>query len=714
MELYENVVLQYLQEEDKRIRIVAIDNRYCYIVNLGEDTSMPKIMYTDEINELFNDEKVVIIKEPYPQFVFEEEISVKNKLVRDEDWNIVEYLWYEKKSEFLDKRFRSKTILEASTKYNKSTKKVRRVISRFLQRGMKKNSLLPDYDNSGGKGKRKASNGKKRGRSRAPEKDGKIIEGINIDDTSLNIISMSIKLFYLKKDKKSVAESYRFMLKKFYSDKKIIDNEQKSFVWDKSRIPTYRQFLYWYNILEDKKTSIIMRNSQKDFDLHKRDLLSNSTIDTWGPGSRYQIDATVADVYLVSALDRRRVIGRPVVYGVIDVFSRLFCGIYVGLEGPSWLGAMMALDNVIEDKVDFCSQYGINIKSEKWPNSYLPEKILADRGEFEGYNVENLINNLNIKIENTAPYRGDLKGIVERNFRTINERIKHMTPGAIAKQFRERGDRDYRLDAVLNIEEFTAIIIHEVINHNNSLIASYPMSKEMILEEVIPVPNDIWNWGMGNRRCAFKYIEKDIVRLNLMYKKKTTITREGIKFNSKMFYGCDIAIKEEWYLKKVNKKLDIVYDPRNMDFIYIPLEKGSDFIKCTLLDKSCKYKGLSLEEVVFLHELENENKSDYKNSQNQVDIDYIESASRIIEKAKSKTMFSKNDSEKQIIKNIKKYRLEEKEKIRDIQKFELNKETNKDSFEENCVSTNYQNIRESESSSKMNLFKKVRGEKVGE
>ncbi|MEI2357153.1 hypothetical protein D1970_17910 [Mesobacillus zeae] len=53
---------------------------------------------------------------------------------------------------------------------------------------------------------------------------------------------------------------------------------------------------------------------------------------------------------------------------------------------------------------------------------HLPEIIIADRGEFEGYSVENLINNLNIKIENTTAYRGDLKGFV-----------------------------DYRLDATLNL-----------------------------------------------------------------------------------------------------------------------------------------------------------------------------------------------------------------------------------------------------------------------
>ena len=99
-------------------------------------------------------------------------------------------------------------------------------------------------------------------------------------------------------------------------------------------------------------------------------------------------------------------IGRPVIYALIDVYSRTITGLYVGLEGPSWLGAMMALDNMVANKVEFCKEYGIDITEEQWPTKHLPEIIIADRGEFEGYSVENLINNLNIKIENTTAYRG--------------------------------------------------------------------------------------------------------------------------------------------------------------------------------------------------------------------------------------------------------------------------------------------------------------------
>jgi hypothetical protein len=60
-------------------------------------------------------------------------------------------------------------------------------------------------------------------------------------------------------------------------------------------------------------------------------------------------------------LDRKLIIGRPVIYIVIDVFSRLIVGFAVTLEGPSWAGAKLALENAFSDKASYCKQFGINI-----------------------------------------------------------------------------------------------------------------------------------------------------------------------------------------------------------------------------------------------------------------------------------------------------------------------------------------------------------------
>ena len=89
------------------------------------------------------------------------------------------------------------------------------------------------------------------------------------------------------------------------------------------------------------RTRTPSRIYQKD----KRALTSTSGNLNFGPGARYEIDATIADLYLVAEDDPALIIGRPVLYFVKDVFSRMVVGMYVGLENPSWVAAMVALSS---------------------------------------------------------------------------------------------------------------------------------------------------------------------------------------------------------------------------------------------------------------------------------------------------------------------------------------------------------------------------------
>src|SRR5690606_29955356 len=129
----------------------------------------------------------------------------------------------------------------------------------------------------------------------------------------------------------------------------------------------FGQFRYWFDKERNIKHEISTRYSPKKYQQEYRPVLGSSGVDAIGPGSLYQIDATIADVYLVSRFNRTHIIGRPVVYIVQDCFSRIIAGLYVGLEGPSWIGASMAIANSASNKVNFCSEYGIEIKEEEWP-----------------------------------------------------------------------------------------------------------------------------------------------------------------------------------------------------------------------------------------------------------------------------------------------------------------------------------------------------------
>lgn len=388
---------------------------------------------------------------------------------------------------------------------------------------------------------------------------------------------------------------------------------------------------------------------------------------------------------------------------------------YVGLEGPSWTGAMMALDNMVADKVEFCKRFEIDIKEEEWPTQHLPEIIIADRGEFEGYSVAGLINNLNIKIENTTAYRGDLKGIVERKFRTINGKVKQKAPGAIQKDYRERGDRDYRLDATLNLKEFTSLIITMILHHNHKVIDKYPMEKEMIIDNVIPTPINLWNWGIRNRKGRIRTIDRNILRLNVLPRGKAYISRAGIKFKN-MLYGSKRALEEQWYVKFKNRSIDIIYDARDLNQIYIPNDNGIEFELCYLLEPSQQYKDDFLEDVIFLHQLRREQDEEESLKQVQLSINTDTKMEQIIREAKRKKSTSSNKSKKEKISAIRDNKNMEKQFNRQEEKFDLSlKGEERDGKVVNVLSEEkYKEDSPSKSNSRlMNKLKQRRDEEFG-
>lgn len=211
--------------------------------------------------------------------------------------------------------------------------------------------------------RQKKLSAEKVGRPRRVTVNGEYRSGINITDEIKTQFEHVINKYYRKANNYSLKDVYGFILRDFYSDRYKENGEIHYRIWEPNRIPSYHQFYYWFKKLEDPKKDIEFRKSAKEYDLKHRPLLSNSEVETNGPGTRFQIDATIADIYLVSSFDVNRIIGRPVVYAIVDIYSRIITGIYVGLEGPSWQGAMMALDNMVADKVEFCKQYGIDINS---------------------------------------------------------------------------------------------------------------------------------------------------------------------------------------------------------------------------------------------------------------------------------------------------------------------------------------------------------------
>lgn len=660
-----------------RILWISEEQNALYAIDITKKKGLPVFYHvTDVSNAIETGKATWVDDDPWSLHFFEEELSPAQREVRDKAWNIiVELTGMENEPAIFIKKQRGAMIRKVAEKHNLREYYIYRHLFRYWQRGLNKNALIPDYVFSGGKGKNREPGERKRGR---PRKSMQFSEGINLTSQLRETICRSIKEFYLQSGKMSLPQAYQSMLKKYFSEDIEIDNGAvKVTLVEEEKRPSFTQFYQVYRKEFDESDAVKAREGEKEFLRNNRAITGDSTAEAFGPGEKFQFDATIADIYLVSRLKREHIIGRPVIYGVIDVFSRMVVGVYVGLEGPSWLGAMMALANVVQDKPKFCQEYGIVIEDEQWPCRHLPSALLADRGEMLQGDLEPLLDTLRIRGENTPAYRGDLKGIIERLFKTIQDEFRPTTPGAVQRDFQERGAQDYRLNAKLDIYQFTKIILAVIIEHNNmKVLPRYIRDQQMIAEDVKPIPIELWNWGVKNRSGSLRWIDEEIVKLNLMPRDSAVVTSRGILFK-KMHYSCEIALKNRWFEKARQKgtwKIEVSYDPRIMSPIYIRSENGREYEVCRLLDKDLRFQGMSLSEVEDLLNYENTMTNDLKKEGLYSGVQVRALIDQVVEEAITKTNNATQNglqTKKKRLKGIRSNRKEEREIIRQKEAFVL-------------------------------------------
>lgn len=676
MLLVVNSLISWKHENEEFIteRILWVDIKLdeVYVININLDQFPYKRKLSNISDSINSGDMYIDLNDRFKRFYADDELSDAEKKIRDDSWNIIkEIVCLE--PQIFEKKYRTNIIRQTAEVNKVHENNIKRYLKRFWQRGMTPNALLPDYYLCGGSG-----NDRKSGKSKRGRKSNIKEVGLNIDEEIKKIFRVAINRYYYNSSKKTLTLTYEHMVKDFFSEDYRIDNGvKKPIIKNKNEIPSLNQFRYWFNKERNIKKEISTRLSVKKYEQIGRSIIGSSTKEALGPASVYQIDATIADIYICSSFNRNWIIGRPIIYNVMDVFSRVIVGVYIGLEGPSWLGAIMALVNTVKNKVEFCKEYDIEIKEKEWPVHYLPDAILADRGEFEGNNVDNLINALGVKIQNTSPYRGDLKGIIEQQFNILNnQRIKPFLPGAVDANTRERGDKDYRLDAKLNMKEFTQTIIRCVLYHNNHHLLKYYSREEMMIEDdVRSIPIELWNWGVRNRSGRLRYIDEDIVKLNLMPSDFATVTPKGIQFKGVIYASRD-ALKEKWFEKARRNgtwRIEVSYDPRNMNFLYIKKNSGTDFEKCFLLDHQSKFRDKTYDDIRYLIEYEKLNMKNESSNELQAKVDLISDIESIVKEAE-KTFENEEDISKSKVsklKGIRDNREAEKMINREAESFEL-------------------------------------------
>lgn len=308
----------------------------------------------------------------------------------------------------------------------------------------------------------------------------------------------------------------------------------------KGTYPTAAQVKRVLTVGKTQLERLLETTTKRHFNSNLRGLSARNWKGVAGPGHTAAIDSTVGDIYLRSSVNRAWIVGRPIVYVIVDIWSTAVVGFYVCLTGPSWSTARVSLFNAYAGESMIADLWGYQPMHTLHPEPTLCYNLLCDRGEYlsKGQRITAL--KLLFQSSYTPPYRGDLKGLVEVLHRIAKDEQFFHIPGAMNYRRAELELRRVNpADCVYTVREYTQFLYEIFSRYNLEADRTHRVDAHMRAAGVFPSPAGLWRWGhemgMGFRR----HIDQDDLISALLPQGTGRVTRSAVRYA-----GCDYQSAE--------------------------------------------------------------------------------------------------------------------------------------------------------------------------
>lgn len=261
---------------------------------------------------------------------------------------------------------------------------------------------------------------------------------------------------------------------------------------------TARQFRYYIN--EHLKVSDELARNLRT---HKAKPGFTGSVRASGPGEVYEIDATGGRLYLVSSDNPPTVLGKPIIYLLVDRWSRFVVSAYMSLRPASYEEVRHMLLIAFTSREARFSRLGINISDARWPVGRMPAIICPDRGsDFMSESMEqSVVTNLRIELTPLPPLCPDGKAIVERLIREIKRRIATSgIEGVYADRpldpRSKKAARKAEAGAVRTLAEAYRLLVDIIVDHNNRPHQTLRRRRVLTQAGEKPTPQAAYLWGL--------------------------------------------------------------------------------------------------------------------------------------------------------------------------------------------------------------------------
>jgi hypothetical protein len=265
-----NKLIRYGDSSDNPeiLRILYLDNieDIAYVINIYGDKGLPTFCRPSSlIEDLEIGKASIVAKDPWATAVKDDELSDSEKHLRNEAWKVISDLVVpSNEPAIFDRNKRGELFEEAGKNHGAIPLTVYKYMRRYWQRGKTKNALIPDFQNSGGKGKERKAGEVKRGRKRKFHDVEDIGEGVNVDESMKKIFRTAVSKFYRNPKEMSLKDAFSLMIAEYFTEETVFDEDgvKRNILIPPEKRPTLAQFQYWFNKERNVEKDITARRGK--------------------------------------------------------------------------------------------------------------------------------------------------------------------------------------------------------------------------------------------------------------------------------------------------------------------------------------------------------------------------------------------------------------------------------------------------------------------
>lgn len=325
---------------------------------------------------------------------------------------------------------------------------------------------------------------------------------------------------------------------------------------------------------------------ERDKQNNDRQLVGNSKTGVYELGQIVEADEMELGCYVVDQNDGETVLGKAVVYCMVEVLSGICIGAYVSLENNSMRGFQQVFLSLLEPHKNQTKGYNMDYDEEDWPSMIVPNEIRCDRGsEYMSKAYSKAMGELGIRNTPVPPGCGSLKGVVESFNGLVQTYLKAQLKNNGYVEDKYRGGDLAKGAACLTLEEIRGLVYQSVILYNRRVFEGL-IDKKYVDNNVSPTPKGIFAYEKAHGRAGDPTNVNDATRPAYLFamlakeeekRKFTWNRRKGIVYT---FYKTELRFysQEPWFLDILKDEphpedIEVRYNVDDIRNVYIRYKK---------------------------------------------------------------------------------------------------------------------------------------------